>query len=601
MKNKKGRRAPAARAAALLTTAALALTPAVAFAQATAAAAQTGPKTLPQILKDAEDEAVKAAASKRAELTAVSNFVDGIRDGVKSEIDKLLAKNDYDSAIRAAELSQALKKYEDQRDTLEVELAAADAKAAAAKRERDAADRLLKVSKGQHEPQTRLAEASAPVSMPEPAVPALAPPTQTALAAGGESRELNFRCSLADPFNVDAFSRQDCLTRGPATGTVTIGDRPLQRRGLSSQLTSTGSASAVTIRYGDTFALSGPRAQPSESITSNSWKTAAWGWNVGIATSTAKGSETAFLTRLAEDSKERRLFESDRLDERAKLLFGLSYNSYRAQSYAEFQEGVRSVIAAAKRACEAEKKANGQASTTCNESNLWDWTEENTGFREALNDLYWGSPKAKPIWGGGLQFELAYPRFNYFDLDLAQIATDSQVPAAFLADKATSERKLQATALGYLFWTHGEQSSFVPSFTYKRAWAVPEAAKGISVCTRDPAAPVFKNTCRDLNIAAPVLQDSYFVGLEWRHLREGGGIFPALGIAPRYTFELDRGRHSFDMPIWLALDEKQSALNAGIRVIAEAGGETIAGDKRKAELGLAFFLGTNFDLTGAPK
>jgi hypothetical protein len=105
---------------------------------------------------------------------------------------------------------------------------------------------------------------------------------------------------------------------------------------------------------------------------------------------------------------------------------------------------------------------------------------------------------------------------------------------------------------------------------------------------------VFINQCDELNIAAPVLANEYFAGLEWRGYTSGRGLLPAIAIAPRYTLEMSRGRHAFDMPVWLALDEKQSSLSAGFRLTGEVGGQTMVGEKRNLDWVISFFLGTSF-------
>jgi hypothetical protein len=425
-------------------------------------------------------------------------------------------------------------------------------------------------------------------------------PPSTGVAVGTVTLSgVRAACSLERPFRPVApdstgyFDPQECLERPGATGRITIGERAVERQGLSAQLTSSGSATNATIRLADSYALRRETSDGGQQLNS-------WGWSMGLSTRAAEGADTAFLGRLPEKSRSRGLLEIDRLDERAKLIVGVNFNAVQTQSRETFQRAVRNAIDAATVACEADQAA--KAARLCEPANLMVWIDRNATFKKQLNDAYWGAPKSEPTWGVGTQFEFALPRFEYYGFDPATITRVEDIPADYSAKDPSVDRKLQLTAQLYYYRKLTQNTTLIPSVTYKRAWEVPADGKDVTLCARDTGSSILvRSDCRKVNLSPPELVNSYYVGLEWRGLMEGKGFLPAIGLAPRYTYELDRGRSGLDVPIFLALDKLTgdgAVLNAGIKISGQWDGESAAGEKLKNDWGISLFVGTNFSLTG---
>lgn len=553
-----------------------------------AAAAQTPPPApvdLIAALIMAEDDAVKVAKGKRQMLGLTEDFLKTERAKVEARITALKAMNKTETLLRASELESLLADYEGQTQTLKKEIAVADANVAATSARRRTAERLRDIANEPMPTPAVLASLPAarasrpkPVSLPDPK------PGPTPELSGKDPPS----CLLTAPFDTRMFDPEDCLKAAPASGSITIGDRPVQRDGFSAQLTSEGSANAVTLRYSKAFARRTPLLNSGQDL--NGWR-----WSFGVATSSAKGSDTAFIARVAENDEDRRLFESDKLDAGFKVSFGLQYNAFGSSSKNGLESEVTNVIDSAKAMCKLYPNISGKVND-CSDAQIYHWIKSNSGFYQALNNAYWGKAKSESRGGLGLQFELARPQFTYFPLNPALIMTTADIPAGF-PDKTMTASKLDISALAYAFTMTRKNTSFLLSYSYKREWTTPAALADVTICTPDTPSPIFVGRCKLMTINAPTATHSHFGGVEFRHYWDGFGIVPALGIAPRYTYEIRLDRHAIDVPIWLAVNEAETALNAGVRVIGGFGGRNVLGEPRKLDWGLAFFLGTNFSFS----
>ena len=228
-------------------------------------------------------------------------------------------------------------------------------------------------------PPSRIVEAST-VSRPNPA--------QCSIDTPQDRLQLVPNCVLA--------LRGGAATTGPdlSQARMTIEDRVLDRRGVTTQISVGSTTSTATLRIADSF---NNRIVPVDSGPFRQ-RIANWGYSLGIQTQLDK-SRSARLAGVAEADDDRRIGNLDRLDAGLSVTGGISRNYFRPEGEASFQQRATAMATSARAACRADQAGKTPAApSTCDGEQLIAWifarkadgSYANQTHVDAFNQSYWG-------------------------------------------------------------------------------------------------------------------------------------------------------------------------------------------------------------------
>ena len=436
-------------------------------------------------------------------------------------------------------------------------------------------------------------------------VPAASPPANPPEIAAAN-------CILDTDLDVKNFDPGACLTGGGGVsqGTLSLLGRVVDKQGVTASLSVSGSGSKASVRLADTYTIRS-RGDTAD-FYQRKWTL---GYNIGVQTTNVTGSEGR-LGGLSERSKTRSLTDLDRLDEKISVSGGVSFNKFPRVLAPQFLAGAQPLVDSARRACELENQPN-QPQVQCSGRNLVDWINNNPQHLAAFTSHYWGTTQQVAEWGVGLQAELARPVFSYFPFELIevpdpfnpgstkQVVDLSRIPTSF-PDDPNKEAKLPFAITTYAFrhfssgvqWNEG--ITLIGSGTWKRSYEIDKPRRDVIICPVSDGVPTETNElCQTVNVAAPGGISDYLLAGELRTKFGKFWIFPSIGLAPKFTQELKRGRRSLDIPVYVSAD-KDGKLNGGLRLKWDTGGRNVFGVDRKDELLLSIFFGTTFDFNVTP-
>ena len=443
------------------------------------------------------------------------------------------------------------------------------------------------------------------------------------------------RCSIDSEPDRIALDPNECRWDAEAAGRhqrpaaagltpsrVSLPDRPLERRGVTAQLTTSGTTS-LSLKIADTFNW---RSFAPEVIEPEArfQRTFNWGYSLGIEADVADSKGQIF--GFAEDDEEGTA-AIDRIDQRLKLTGSLSFNLFDGESRRSFAERGATMQRAAQEACRTDQAAKAPSQrSTCAEEDLLAWifaqnkegAYANPTHVEAFNAVYWGSPVKTARAGIGLTASLARPRIDYYPFAFIEVPDPlrpgqtkkvvdlANLPAGFAAGEAIRERHWAYDVGLYTFLRLTDDRApvgmtIVPSITYKHDYKKPDK---ISICPAPAtaAALVSSELCQSVHAADAKLETGWvpalelrvrFAGLPGFSFLGGRGLIPEMGIAPKLG--LDGDRWSFAMPIWFTADDK-GKLSGGLIFARQWGGDKDDGSPRASSTSVSVFLGTTFDL-----
>jgi hypothetical protein len=443
-----------------------------------------------------------------------------------------------------------------------------------------------------------------------------------------EKRE-ELKCSLDNEEALRSLEPNDCRFLAEAEpvrvqrsqGAISLPDRPVDRRGVTTQLTTSGDKAAVTLKLAGSI-----KRRTFDRSAGDPWQRAdSISYSVGITADVADSK-----SRIAGDSeKEKDLSTLDRIDERVKLVGSIGYNWY------DVEPGDAWIARAGKmrdeitQACRKDQAAAETAfPSTCQGPQLLDWLfapDGKGGYRNpkevaAFDAVYWGPAEKVARSGIGLTGEIARPRLEYFNFTTKLIENSlkqgaltkaidlTNIPADFYTGKSSRRREITFSIGAYGFYRVGDVSvtsralTLIPSVTYKHAFEKPDK---VTICAAPPAGATIVTTefCKAISPNDGKIVGSLNPALEARfYLPNSSRLFPwlvpAIGLAPKFSFEQrkdDNRRYSFDMPIWFGASS-DGALNGGVALQHQWGGRDAEGELRPKDTAVSVFVSTTFDL-----
>lgn len=405
--------------------------------------------------------------------------------------------------------------------------------------------------------------------------------------------------------------------RGLSQGSVTLPDRPLDRRGVTAQLTSSGDKTSISLKLADTinfrrFSTEGPFWQRNWNI----------GFSLGVTADVADSKGR--IAELGAQSEEDNLSALDRLDERVKATGSISLNWYDRERGKDWQRRGSKMQALAQVACRTDQAKSPPAfPSTCRGDQLLAWifaqkedgSYANPDQVKAFNDVYWG-PADKVARGGfGVSVDVAQPSFSYFPFTMVEVPNPlrpgetmkvidtSNLPQSFLDDDPIRTRHWSYTISPYFFYripyAHAPHlgTTIIGSATYKHNY---KKRTEITICPAGPVgAPVVTSElCRKAFSTDGVVEEGWVPSIElreqYRGFGWGRGLIPELGFAPKFAWDRPAKRYSLDFPVWMTLDDK-GALSGGLS-ISHHWGRGTGSEPQKPETGVYIFVGTTFSL-----
>jgi predicted metal-dependent hydrolase len=411
-------------------------------------------------------------------------------------------------------------------------------------------------------------------------------------------------------------------------GAFSLPDRPVDRRGITTQLTTSGDKASATIKLAGNSKF---RTIPvGTGSVGNFWQSnQSLSYSFGL---TADVADSKSRISTIEGGK-KYPHALDRLDERLKGTFSLGWNWYDKRSRRAWRGDSDEMYEKARDACIAEQAKTDASPSTCFGPQLTDWIfagDDKGGYRNAahvtaFDSLYWGSPESVAREGIGLTVEVAHPRLEYYEFTTREVTNPLKpdepktvldtrtLPAEFLTGDPLIRREWTYAVGLYGFHRIGGTAptdmalTLIPSFTYTRKFEKPEK---VSICPVSTAPvetppPQFATTqlCEEISPNDGEVTKNIVPALEARmHLPNpfpGRWLIPSVGVAPKISFEHaiddDNRRYSLDMPIWFGLDST-GKLNGGVSVQHQWGGVKDSGKPKPSETSLSIFVSTTFDL-----
>lgn len=402
---------------------------------------------------------------------------------------------------------------------------------------------------------------------------------------------------------------------------VSLPDRPLERRGVTAQITTSGTTT-LSLKIADTFSGRSINTDEDADPEERFQRAFNWGYSLGVEADVGESKGQIFGFAEDEDEDTRAI---DRIDQRAKLTGSLNFNWFDGESRSSFVKRGAKMQSDAQEACRKDQAAKPPVfRSTCGAEDLLAWifaqkedgSYANPTHVEAFNAVYWG-PKVKTARiGFGFNGSVALPRSEYHPFAVVgvpdpfrpgktkKVVDTANLPASFLAEKPLRERHWAYDLGAYGFYRlTGEPSpvglTIVPSISYKHDYENPDK---ISLCpVQTPGTVLTSQLCESVQAADAELKESWVPAIELRvrfagaGFLGGRGLIPEIGIAPKLGQDLDANRWSFDMPIWFTADDK-GKLNGGLIFARQWGGRKDDGTRRDSSTSMSVFLGTTFDL-----
>ncbi|WP_137897218.1 hypothetical protein [Sphingomonas sp. 2SG] len=255
-------------------------------------------------------------------------------------------------------------------------------------------------------------------------------------------------------------------------------------------------------------------------------------------------------------------------------------------------------------------------------------------FVKLYNDVFWGPPPVdpRPLYGWSIKGEISRPTFDYYPFALAKLPVPfkpgayrtgvdpAQIPPDFanriVKDEARIDFSLSGRAFYHLsrfrtgnalsrrapsmsrFVERTSGTTFVGSLSYVRKDEIERQFAGVELCPPSVAGQAFANdSCRTLNVAAPVRRDSFVAGAEIRQGVDPFWIVPPMLLSARYTRDLETKENGLAAPIFFGTD-LTGTFTSGVRIAHTWGGRSADGSNRKAETQVGIVLGLSIGLDG---
>lgn len=227
--------------------------------------------------------------------------------------------------------------------------------------------------------------------------------------------------------------------------------------------------------------------------------------------------------------------------------------------------------------------------------------------------LYWSDPDiVVPDYGWGVSLERTWTNFTYRQATFAGAAEGDpfnlSVPLAAERSQIEDGLTLQGYVSGYWWWRDGRISTqrTVSPYTdglmgillagYKVEHEQRDKTDEVSVCEAPNPGQVYGD-CFKVDIDRPYERDGLFFGSEVRFQFNNVPVFKVLGIAPKYLYRPEDGRHSLDVPLYFVADEKGRAA-AGVRFLHAEGGEDPLGEALESKSEVSLFFKTPLSFGG---
>lgn len=404
-------------------------------------------------------------------------------------------------------------------------------------------------------------------------------------------------------------------------GSISLPDRPVDRRGVTTQLTTSGDKTALTLKVAGsikrrTFLPDEDFWQRAESIS----------YSLGVTADVADSKGRL----LGDSEKEKDLETLDRIDERTKLIGSIGYNWYDREKSGSWDARAKKLRDDAAKACREDQAAAETAyPSTCEGQQLLEWifaADGKGGYRnpkqvEAFNAVYWGAAEKVARRGVGLTGEISLPRLEYYKFGKAMVPNPLKqgalsetidtvnIPPEFYAGKPLKRREVSFSLGAYGFYRFGSPSptqpalTLIPSLTYKRDFEKPgevticpaAAAPGATVVTTQLCKEISPSEGEIVNSLSPAIEARFYLPNKTRFLP---WLLPGFGFAPKFSFEQredENRRYAFDMPFWFGMND-EGTLTGGLAFQHQWGGRDTDGALRSKDTSLSIFVSTTFDL-----
>ncbi len=267
-------------------------------------------------------------------------------------------------------------------------------------------------------------------------------------------------------------------------------------------------------------------------------------------------------------------------DDNIRANLGYTRTVFHERSYASMRGQMAEVPDALQTKCQLAKReadpliSNALLITGCSGDQLYRWAyrNEDATVRKTVLDALWGY--GRPDWKWGASAEAGYKAFSYRNLS-------SVDPVELDSDQPFGRRLNEETEFVWQLSGHiGKFGAYYADTPHLYGALIAElgeeydyakTAKSQTICPV-PTDPVAFTNCTDLNIAPPEKDTFYRVGFEGKVRVTGWSLMPELALVPKITFDLDDSQLGYELPI-LFVTDKDSKLNAGIKLAGETGGE----------------------------
>lgn len=282
---------------------------------------------------------------------------------------------------------------------------------------------------------------------------------------------------------------------------------------------------------------------------------------------------------------------------------GFSRVFYRRRSVQDMKKSLWKAESKIAEACKADKIASiapissDMLALPCTGEKLHDWTieREDNGTRthskqyEILQKAVWGAD-TPPVWDVGGEVSAGFKNYEFRDLGAIPLLLDATDP--YGVKKQTFQPLIwSANAyVGKILRSYEDEPLLYGSLLGEvgREYDLAKGKKDQTICP--PAAPGALNTvCGTSNIAPPVRNNFYRVGMEFNARVPGFWLIPDLGFSPKVTYDVSDGQLAYSFPLTFTGDEA-GKLNAGIQIKGEHGG------KNPDPFAVGFFVGIPFSV-----
>jgi hypothetical protein len=285
-------------------------------------------------------------------------------------------------------------------------------------------------------------------------------------------------------------------------------------------------------------------------------------------------------------------------DVRATLGYKRTY--FQSRNWAAMDKAIRKAETELQTACAKEKWAGtpgttkAEAMAACTGQNLKDWalkegkdtTFASADAQESLFEAVWGV--AHPTWEWGFGAEAGYQVLTYRNLLSTNPAEEDLSDPFKRKEHKDTHRQWQLNGyIGLFPKLSDEPAVFLSVLTeVGERWEYPDETDAKTVCPTPAAGHPFTICSTKINTAAPVRDEFWRLGTQFRIALNGLPSIPTIGIAPKLTIDVTDGQFAYDIPITFI--QTSGKLNAGIRFKGQRGGDN------PDPFSVGLFLGTAF-------